>query len=69
MNYHLKALTSSEEKKTDYEEKLFKMIEDFELLMGPGMLSWSEVMEPKLKPDVDKIRMLLKYVRITTTQV
>lgn len=45
------------------------MIEDFELLMGPGMLSWSEVMEPKLKPDVDKIRMLLKYVRITTTQV
>jgi hypothetical protein len=68
MNYHLNALVE-ENKQTEHEEKLFKMIEKFELLVGPENSNWRSLISESHEPDAVNIKTLLKYVRITTTQV
>jgi hypothetical protein len=66
MNYHLNAL--KEDKQIEHEEKLFKMIEHFEQLVGPKNYNWRDIHETSKEPPNVKVKSLLKYIRITPTQ-
>lgn len=67
MNYQVKA----EIKKSDeHEEKLVKMIENFEKFAGlEEMSTFKDILNNRSNPDPIKITNLMRYIRLTTNQV
>ena len=65
MNYHLSALKEGNE--SEYEIKLFKLIEHFEEQVGPKT-NWRTIQETSKEPPNVKVKSLLKYIRITPVQ-